>query len=131
MSKYLERNMSIGPIAELAIKMIMQRHTRDDLEKEVRECGNPVVVRLLDCCLGPIKQVRWRRTRDNLYDLVLLCIWKAILGSSFRWVFIEILYNVVKDISPEELEKYRREPVDWKINVFARRRRGSDSFIKE
>lgn len=131
LSRYLERNVSIGAIEEMAIKLIMQRHKRVDLEREVRECGVPVIVRLLDCCLDPVKKIRWRRTQDNLYDLVLLCIWKAILGSSFRWVFYEILYNIVKDISPEELEQYRRDPVDWKINVFARRRRGSDSFIKE
>lgn len=131
MSRYLERNPSIGAIQEMAIKLIMQRHHREDLEKEVRECGNPIIVELLDCCLDPVKKIRWRRTQDNLYDLVVFSIWKAILGSSFRWVFIEILYNITKTISPEDLEKYRRDPTDWKINVFAWRRRKSDSFIKD
>lgn len=119
MSKYLDRNESIGAIQEMAIKLIMSRHQREDLREELLQSGMPFVNKLLGCCEEPLEEIRWPRTKKLLLDGVTFTLWKAILASGFRPIFVEILYNIVKNISPEDLEQWRKPPIQWRVNRYA------------
>jgi len=119
MSEYLKRNESIGAIQEMAIRMIMSRHKREDLRSELLDCGMPWVVKLLGCCEVVIEEIRWPRTRKLLLDGMTFTLWKCILGSGFRPIFVEILYNIVSNITKKDLEQWRKPPGYWRVNKYA------------
>lgn len=128
MSKYLDRNESIGVVQELMIRAAMSRHTKDDLIKEVENCGIPVAAEVLKIIREDVQKVEWERTYDLLDYCAVMLVWKAVHGSSFRPLFFDILYDLVTQINPKELGKYLKDPRDWKINQFAvaKGRRRSD-----
>lgn len=124
MSDYLIWNKFIGPIQEMAIKKIRKKYDRAKLRHELLRAGIPFVHKLIGCMESPIEEIRWPRTRDLLLDGATYTLWKAIFGSSFRPVFVEILYQIVLHIKLEDLEPYRKNPKDWKINHYASVKRG-------
>ena len=122
MSKYLDRNESIGVMQELMIRTVMSRHSKDDLLKEVEECGIPVAGEILRIIREEIDKVEWDRTFELLDYAAVMLIWKAVMGSSFRPLFFRILHHLMTSINPEDLVPYLKDPRDWGINHYARQK---------
>ena len=123
MSRYLDRNESIGVVQELLIRAAMSRHSLDDLVREVEEGGIPVAAGILRIAREEIDKIEWKRTRELLDYLAVMSIWKCVFGSSFRPVFFSIMRRLVCEIDPTELEHFCKDPGLWRINRFARRKR--------
>jgi len=123
MSKYLDRNESIGVVQELLIRAAMSRHAKSDLIKEVEECGIPVAGEILKIIREEIDKVQWERTYDLLDYAAVMFIWKCAFGSSFRPVFFSIMQRLVSEVDPKALEQFCKPPELWRINVFAHRKR--------
>jgi len=122
MSKYLERNESIGVVQELLIRACMSRHSKDDLIREIEEGGIPVAAEILKIMREEINKIEWERTYDLLDYAAVMFIWKCVFGSSFRPVFFNIMRRLVSEVDPRELEKFCKPPEAWRINVFAHRK---------
>ena len=122
MKRYLKLDENLSPVFEMAIRTLTSRINRKDVVEKCHNTGMPWFTSLFDIVGDCIALVRWERTRELLLDGASYILLKAISGSSFRPLFIEIIYRICSDISPVELEKYRRKPEDWKINQFARQK---------
>jgi len=122
MSKYLERNESIGAIQEVMIRAVMSRHSKEDLVKEVEEGGIPVAAEILDIIREEIDKILWERTYDLLDYAAVMFIWKVAFGSSFRHVFFSIMHRLVSEVDPKDLEAFCKPSKEWRINRFAHRK---------
>ena len=129
LSRYLDRNESIGVVQELCIRAAMSRHNKQELIDEVEGCGIPVAGEILRIVREEIARVEWGRQFELLDYLVVLGVWKAVLGSGFRPIFFQVLLRLLEDVDPSDLIPYLRDPKDWRVNVYARRKHVRDKSL--
>jgi len=114
---FRERNDLVAGAINKSIIAATKVFDLENMELEILNSGNPVAYKVYAGAMKAINKIRHPRQLRNFDLLVKYAIHKAIFDGATRPVFYDMLAEIYDAIDREELERYRKDPKNWKINI--------------
>lgn len=120
----------LSSLTEKLIRTASKMVNIGEIEDQLRKNPHPVFLPVMNACLGEIQKIQHPRTRDLLHNMILLGFWKVGFSNSFRQPAISILERLSSVLPGLPFDRYRQDPVDWKVNKYERHLKDQSNFWK-